>query len=174
MRFIRAWVTLAFLAAWQRWKRRAKSNLRCAKHCSQWCKPEKAGRPDRALALHRELTLHIRKAQHENIVRHQELHLKQLESSEDTQFPPHLLEEKDAELTEKIAAQTVGTKQGRLLEQMAFTAEIATIRPGSTAIASPSWRRYWRRRTVSRLRPARRSSWRRGCTISARSAFRTR
>ncbi len=41
---------------------------------------EKAGRPERALALHRELTLHIRKAQHENIVRHQELHLKQLEA----------------------------------------------------------------------------------------------
>ena len=43
---------------------------------------EKAGRPERALALHRELTLHIRKAQHENIVRHQELHLKQLEADE--------------------------------------------------------------------------------------------
>ncbi len=85
---------------------------------------EKAGRPERALALHRELTLHIRKAQHENIVRHQELHLKQLESHEDVQFPPHLLEEKDAELTQKIAAQTVGAKQGRLLEQMAFTAEM--------------------------------------------------
>ena len=85
---------------------------------------EKAGRPDRALALHRELTLHIRKAQHENIVRHQELHLKQLESNEDKQFPPHLLEEKDAELTEKIVAQTVGSRQGRLLEQMAFTAEM--------------------------------------------------
>ena len=85
---------------------------------------EKAGRPERALALHRELTLHIRKAQHENIVRHQELHLKQLESSDDAQFPPQLLEEKDAELTRKIAAQTVGARQGRLLEQMAFTAEM--------------------------------------------------
>ena len=85
---------------------------------------EKAGRPERALALHRELTLHIRKAQHENIVRHQELHLKQLEADEAGQFPERLLEEKDAELTQKIAAQTVGTKQGRLLEQMAFTAEM--------------------------------------------------
>jgi len=85
---------------------------------------EKAGRPERALALHRELTLHIRKAQHENIVRHQELHLKQLEANEAGQFPSRLLEEKDAELTQKIAAQTVGTKQGRLLEQMAFTAEM--------------------------------------------------
>ncbi len=85
---------------------------------------EKAGRPERALALHRELTLHIRKAQHENIVRHQELHLKQLEADEIAQFPPDLLEEKDAELTQKIAAQTVGAKQGRLLEQMAFTAEM--------------------------------------------------
>ena len=85
---------------------------------------EKAGRPDRALALHRELTLHIRKAQHENIVRHQELHLRQLEADEAAQFPSHLLEEKDAELTQKIAAQTVGAKQGRLLEQMAFTAEM--------------------------------------------------
>ncbi|MGZ9074815.1 MAG: HD domain-containing phosphohydrolase, partial [Burkholderiaceae bacterium] len=85
---------------------------------------EKAGRPERALALHRELTLHIRKAQHENIVRHQELHLKQLEADEAAQFPAHLLEEKDAELTQKIAAQTVGAKQGRLLEQMAFTAEM--------------------------------------------------
>jgi len=85
---------------------------------------EKAGRPERALALHRELTLHIRKAQHENIVRHQELHLKQLEADEAAQFPSRLLEEKDAELTQKIAAQTVGTRQGRLLEQMAFTAEM--------------------------------------------------
>lgn len=85
---------------------------------------EKAGRPERALALHRELTLHIRKAQHENIVRHQELHLKQLEADETAQFPSRLLEEKDAELTQKIAAQTVGAKQGRLLEQMAFTAEM--------------------------------------------------
>ncbi len=85
---------------------------------------EKAGRPERALALHRELTLHISKAQHENIVRHQELHLKQLEADEASQFPSGLLEDKDAELTEKIAAQTVGTKQGRLLEQMAFTAEM--------------------------------------------------
>ena len=85
---------------------------------------EKAGRPERALALHRELTLHIRKAQHENIVRHQELHLKQLESDEAAQFPARLLAEKDAELTQKIAAQTVGARQGRLLEQMAFTAEM--------------------------------------------------
>lgn len=85
---------------------------------------EKAGRPERALALHRELTLHIRKAQQENIVRHQQLHLKQLEVDEKMQFPPQLLEEKDAELTQQIAAQTVGTKQGRLLEQMAFTAEM--------------------------------------------------
>jgi putative two-component system response regulator len=85
---------------------------------------EKAGRPERALALHRELTLHIRKAQHENIVRHQELHLKQLEADEAAQFPSRLLEEKDAELTQKIAAQTVGSRQGRLLEQMAFTAEM--------------------------------------------------
>lgn len=85
---------------------------------------EKAGRPERALALHRELTLHIRKAQHENIVRHQELHLKQLEADDAVQFPPRLLEEKDAELTQKIAAQTVGARQGRLLEQMAFTAEM--------------------------------------------------
>ena len=85
---------------------------------------EKAGRPERALALHRELTLHIRKAQHENIVRHQELHLKQLEANEITQLPPDLLENKETELTQKIAAQTVGAKQGRLLEQMAFTAEM--------------------------------------------------
>jgi len=83
---------------------------------------EKAGRPERALALHRELTLHIRKAQHDSIVRHQELHLQQLEAA--GQFPEHLLENKEAELQDKIAAQTVGSKQGSLLEQMAFTAEM--------------------------------------------------
>ena len=83
---------------------------------------EKAGRPERALALHRELTLHIRKAQHDSIVRHQELHLQQLEAS--VQFPDHLLSSKEAELSDKIAAQTVGTKQGDLLEQIAFTAEM--------------------------------------------------
>ncbi|MEP6607767.1 MAG: HD domain-containing phosphohydrolase [Burkholderiaceae bacterium] len=83
---------------------------------------EKAERPERALAMHRELTLHIRKAQHDSIVRHQELHLQQLES--EGQFPEYLLESKEAELSDKIAAQTVGTKQGDLLEQMAFTAEM--------------------------------------------------
>lgn len=83
---------------------------------------EKAGRPDRALALHRELTLHIRKAQHDSIVRHQELHLQQLEAG--NQFPEHLLADKEAELSDRIAAQTVGVKQGDLLEQIAFTAEM--------------------------------------------------
>ncbi len=83
---------------------------------------EKAGRPERALALHRELTLHIRKAQHDSIVRHQELHLQQIETGH--QFPDHLLSAKEAELSDKIAAQTVGVKQGDLLEQMAFTAEL--------------------------------------------------
>ena len=83
---------------------------------------EKAGKPERALALHRELTLHIRKAQHDSIVRHQELHLQQLEASE--QFPEHLLTAKEAELSDKIAAQTAGAKQGDLLEQIAFTAEM--------------------------------------------------
>jgi putative two-component system response regulator len=84
---------------------------------------EKAGRPDRALAMHRELTLHIRKAQQESIVRHQELHLRQLEGSAE-QFPAHLLDEKDGELRQKLADQSVGTRQGDLLEQMAFTAEM--------------------------------------------------
>ncbi|RPI38749.1 MAG: hypothetical protein EHM59_22850, partial [Betaproteobacteria bacterium] len=77
---------------------------------------EKAGRPDRALALHRELTLHVRKAQQDNIVRHQVLHLKQLEERGDAQFPERLLEEKDAELRQKIAAYSVGARQGDLLE----------------------------------------------------------
>jgi putative two-component system response regulator len=84
---------------------------------------EKAGRHDRALAMHRELTLHIRKAQHDSIVRHQELHLRQLEAQGE-QFPDRLLAEKDAELTEKLAQQSTGTRQGELLEQMAFTAEM--------------------------------------------------
>ncbi|MDP9130493.1 MAG: HD domain-containing protein [Candidatus Binatota bacterium] len=83
---------------------------------------EKAGRPERALALHRELTLHIRKAQHDSIVRHQEFHLQQLEAG--NQFPEHLLQAKEAELSDKIAAQTAGARQGDLLEQIAFTAEM--------------------------------------------------
>jgi len=83
---------------------------------------EKAGRPDRALAMHRELTLHIRKAQHDSIVRHQELHLRQLENDE--RFSDKLLEEKDKELQDKLAAQSVGARQGEFLEQMAFTAEM--------------------------------------------------
>jgi putative two-component system response regulator len=73
--------------------------------------------------MHRELTLHIRKAQQESIVRHQELHLRQLEGSAE-QFPAHLLDEKDGELRQKLADQSLGTRQGDLLEQMAFTAEM--------------------------------------------------
>lgn len=83
---------------------------------------EKAGRPDRALAMHRELTLHVRKAQHDSIVRHQELHLKQL--ANEKQFSSDLLEQRDRELQNQIAAQAIGTRQGDFLEQMAFTAEM--------------------------------------------------
>ena len=83
---------------------------------------EKAGRPERALALHRELTLHIRKAQHDSIVRHQELHLQQVDAI--SQYPEYLLQSKEVELSDKIAEQTAGAKQGDLLEQIAFTAEM--------------------------------------------------
>jgi putative two-component system response regulator len=85
---------------------------------------EKAGRPDRALALHRELTMHIRKAQQENIVKHHELHLKRLEIHEGNQFPEWVLSEKDEELRDSLVAQFAGAKQGDLLEQFAFTAEL--------------------------------------------------
>lgn len=84
---------------------------------------EKADRPDRALAMHRELTLHIRKAQHDSIVRHQELHLRQIEENTE-QFPRKFLDDKDRELQQKMAEQSVGARQGELLEQMAFTAEM--------------------------------------------------
>jgi putative two-component system response regulator len=85
---------------------------------------EKAGRPDRALALHRELTMHIRKAQQENIVKHHELHLKRLELHDEKQYPEWLLTEKDQELRNSLAAQFSEARQGDLLEQFAFTAEM--------------------------------------------------
>lgn len=85
---------------------------------------EQAGRHDRALSMHRELTLHIRRAQHDNILRHQELHIQRLELNEHDAYPEGLLESKDDELQRKLAEQTAGAKQGDLLEQMAFTAEM--------------------------------------------------
>lgn len=85
---------------------------------------EQAGRHDRALSMHRELTLHIRRAQHDNILRHQELHIQRLELNEHDAYPEGLLASKDDELQRKLAEQTAGAKQGDLLEQMAFTAEM--------------------------------------------------
>jgi putative two-component system response regulator len=85
---------------------------------------EKAGRADKALSLHRELTMHIRRAQHDSIVRHQEAHIRRLELGLEDVFPEAVLSDKDKELQLKLAAQTAGLKQGDLLEQMAFTAEM--------------------------------------------------
>jgi putative two-component system response regulator len=81
---------------------------------------EKAG-PD-ALLPPSELTLHIRSGTRTSFV------IRNCISNSSRPMRSlnlvALLEEKDAELTQKIAAQTVGAKQGRLLEQMAFTAEM--------------------------------------------------
>jgi putative two-component system response regulator len=85
---------------------------------------ERAGRADKALSLHRELTMHIRRAQHDSIVRHQEAHIRRLELGLEDVFPEAVLSDKDKELQLKLAAQTAGLKQGDLLEQMAFTAEM--------------------------------------------------
>ena len=43
---------------------------------------ERAGKPERALELHAELTLDIQKAQQGSMVRHQELHLQQLHAAQ--------------------------------------------------------------------------------------------
>jgi putative two-component system response regulator len=85
---------------------------------------EHAGKHDKALALHRELTLHIRKAQQENILRHHELHLERLQMHEGNQYPEELLDERDAELKRKLADEVAGMRQGDMLEQFAFAAEL--------------------------------------------------
>ena len=76
------------------------------------------------IQLHRELTLHIRKAQQENILRHHELHLERLQMHEGNQYPEELLDERDAELKRKLADEVAGMRQGDLLEQFAFAAEL--------------------------------------------------
>jgi putative two-component system response regulator len=83
---------------------------------------ERANRPDRAISMHRELMMHVRKAHKEAILQNQTLHLKRLELPETATEDLTALEQREGSLQDKLAE--LAGAQTEFLEQMALTVEL--------------------------------------------------
>lgn len=83
---------------------------------------ERAERPDRAISMHRELMMHVRKAHQEAIIQHQAQHLRRLQLPESGTEALEALEVTDGTLQQKLAE--LATKQSEFLEDMAVTVEL--------------------------------------------------
>ena len=79
-------------------------------------------RPDRAISMHRELMMHVRKAHKEAILQNQTLHLKRLELPEAATEDLTALEQREGSLQDKLAE--LASAQTEFLEQMALTVEL--------------------------------------------------
>ena len=96
---------------------------------------EIAGNPERALSYLRELLLHTRKSQQENVLLHHRLHLEKLdrESGEDKPASTIVLERREALLRGQLAEQELIRSRVEMLERLAVTAE---LRDDSTGLHS--------------------------------------
>ena len=83
---------------------------------------ERANRPDRAISMHRELMMHVRKAHKEAILQHQTLHLRRLQLPESGTEALAALEVTDGTLHAKLAE--LAARQSEFLEDMAVTVEL--------------------------------------------------
>jgi putative two-component system response regulator len=98
---------------------------------------ERAGRPDRALSMNRELTMHLRNLQRNAIVQQQQQHLQRLGLPDPDVTGLRLLETKDEELKEMLA--DAAAKQGEFLEHMALTVELREEDSGEHAFRVAMW-----------------------------------
>ena len=129
MRFTPAWVMLVCRGEWRPWKRREQLSPHCAKHYLALVQAhEKAGRPERALALHRELTLHIRKAQHDSIVGIRNCICSKLRLAD--QFPEHLLQTRKLNSATRLPLKRLGQNKATCSSKSLLLPRCETIPTG--------------------------------------------
>jgi putative two-component system response regulator len=98
---------------------------------------EKAGQPDRALSMNRELMMHVRNLHREAIMQQQQQHLQRLGLSDSDTANLRLLEDRDEVLKRKL--EDAAAKQGEFLEHMALTVELREEDSGEHAFRVAMW-----------------------------------
>jgi putative two-component system response regulator len=98
---------------------------------------EKAGQPDRALSMNRELMMHVRNLHREAIMQQQQQHLHRLGLPDADAASLRALEDKDEALKKKL--EDAAAKQGEFLEHMALTVELREEDSGEHAFRVAMW-----------------------------------
>jgi putative two-component system response regulator len=98
---------------------------------------EKAGQPDRAISMNRELMMHVRNVHREAIMQQQQQHLQRLGLPDPDAASLRLLEDKDEALRQKL--EDAAAKQGEFLEHMALTVELREEDSGEHAFRVAMW-----------------------------------
>jgi putative two-component system response regulator len=98
---------------------------------------EKAGQPDRALSMNRELMMHVRNLHREAIMQQQQQHLQRLGLPDPDAASLRAIEDKDEALKKKL--EDAAAKQGEFLEHMALTVELREEDSGEHAFRVAMW-----------------------------------
>lgn len=98
---------------------------------------EKAGQPDRALSMNRELMMHVRNLHREAIMQQQQQHLQRLGLPDPDTASLRAIEDKDEALKKKL--EDAAAKQGEFLEHMALTVELREEDSGEHAFRVAMW-----------------------------------
>lgn len=98
---------------------------------------EKAGRPDRAISMNRELMMHVRNLNREAIMQQQQQHLQRLGLPDSDAAGLRAIENKDEVLRQKL--EDAAAKQGEFLEHMALTVELREEDSGEHAFRVAMW-----------------------------------
>ncbi len=134
---------------------------------------ERAGQPDRALSMNRELMMHVRNIHREAIMQQQQQHLQRLGLPDPDTASLRLIEDRDEALKQK--ARRRRSEAGRVPRAHGAHGRAARRRQRRTRlpggdVGSPAGTRT---RARHRKRPSA-SNWPLGCTTSARWSSRTR
>jgi putative two-component system response regulator len=98
---------------------------------------EKAGQPDRALSMNRELMMHVRNIHREAIMQQQQQHLQRLGLPDLDTASLRAIENRDEALKQKL--EDAAAKQGEFLEHMALTVELREEDSGEHAFRVAMW-----------------------------------
>lgn len=98
---------------------------------------EKAGQPDRALSMNRELMMHVRNVHREAIMQQQQQHLQRLGLPDSDTASLRAIEDKDEALRQKL--EDAAARQGEFLEHMALTVELREEDSGEHAFRVAMW-----------------------------------
>jgi putative two-component system response regulator len=98
---------------------------------------EKAGQPDRAISMNRELMMHVRNIHRDAIMQQQRQHLQRLGLPDSDTASLRLIEDQDEALRQKL--EDAAAKQSEFLEHMALTVELREEDSGEHAFRVAMW-----------------------------------